>query len=261
MSHQHTAWSPSTPWTADCRLWNGMGTCTWIPCFHSSFAQPQRFLTPWPTAWSGSSVTGGSAAFFIITPPHSSECAQALATITQTCTILGVPLAEYKCDGPSTCLTFLGIEVDTVVCQLHLPQDKLHCRQSLLECWKDKKVREWRELKSLVGVLHHACKACHIMHMIRTLAFVEASNDFYLSPQYISTGDNHLADDLSRDNLSSFLSKVPHADRQATPLPSHLVELLLDPATDWTSQRWLRLFSGTSRTVLPHRHAEPTSLQ
>ena len=53
----------------------------------------------------------------------------------------------------------------------------------------------------------------HCMHMLRTLAFVEARHAFSLRPEYINTKDNHLADDLSRDNL------VPNADAGATPLP------------------------------------------
>ena len=51
------------------------------------------------------------------------------------------------------------------------------------------------------------------------------------SPQYIHTKANHLADDLSRDNLS----KVTDANPAATPLPVHL---LLDPTIDWLSPHW-----------------------
>ena len=83
----------------------------------------------------------------------------------------------------------------------------------------------------------------HCMHMLRTLAFVEARHAFSLRPQYISTSDNHLADDLSRDKLASFLVKVPEADTRATPLSALLLELLLDPSLDWTSPRWLQQFS------------------
>ena len=96
--------------------------------------------------------------FIIVAPPHSSECAEALVTVTQACATLGVPLAEHKREGPTTCLTFLGIEVDTVASQLRLPQDKLCLLRSLLEVWRDRKVCERRELESLVGLLHHACK-------------------------------------------------------------------------------------------------------
>ena len=34
-------------------------------------------------------------------------------TFTSTFDSLGVPLEYFKLEGPSTCLTFLGIEVDT----------------------------------------------------------------------------------------------------------------------------------------------------
>ncbi len=37
----------------------------------------------------------------------------------------GIPLAEDKQEGPSSSLTFLGIEVDTVAMELRLPQQKL----------------------------------------------------------------------------------------------------------------------------------------
>ncbi len=41
------------------------------------------------------------------------------------CKRLGVPLALEKKAGPSPILTFLGIEVDTIMGQLRLPTDKL----------------------------------------------------------------------------------------------------------------------------------------
>ena len=86
-----------------------------------------------------------------------------------------------------------------------------------------------------------------VPHMLRTLAFVEARHAFALRPQYISTTDNHLADDLSRDKLTSFLAKVPNADTRATPLPTFLLDLLLDHSLDWTSPRWLQQFSDIFR--------------
>ena len=41
------------------------------------------------------------------------------------CDYLGIPLATEKVEGPSTCLTFLGSEIDTVVGEVRLPQAKL----------------------------------------------------------------------------------------------------------------------------------------
>ena len=84
------------------------------------------------------------------------ECKQALATLDGMCTQLGIPIAEHKRDGPTTCLTFLGIEVDTITSQLCLPADKLCRLQTLLTDWGDRKVCQ--ELESLVGLLNHVCK-------------------------------------------------------------------------------------------------------
>ena len=42
-----------------------------------------------------------------------------------TCYALGVPLEPSKLEGPATCLSFLGIEFDTMAFQLLLPTDKL----------------------------------------------------------------------------------------------------------------------------------------
>ena len=41
------------------------------------------------------------------------------------CEELGLPVAPEKTESPCTALTFLGIEIDTVDCQLRLPQEKL----------------------------------------------------------------------------------------------------------------------------------------
>ena len=57
------------------------------------------------------------------------------------------------------------------------------------------------------------------------------------------------ADDLSRDRVLSFLSKVPGADPRPSPVSRSLLDLLLDPQADWISPAWRRQFGGTSRRV------------
>ncbi|KAL5469194.1 hypothetical protein EMCRGX_G030413 [Ephydatia muelleri] len=96
--------------------------------------------------------------FIILGAPHSSQCAHSLRIVVDTCAELGVPLALDKCEGPSTCLTFLGIELDTKTRTLRLPRDKLARILDTLETWQEKKVCRRKELESLVGLLHHACK-------------------------------------------------------------------------------------------------------
>ena len=63
--------------------------------------------------------------FIVVGSPGSRQCAHALATLDSACSSLGVPVAEHKREGPTTCLTFLGIAMDTESAQLRLPVDKL----------------------------------------------------------------------------------------------------------------------------------------
>ena len=328
--------------------------------------------------------------FIVIGPPDSAECQRAMDILDQICSILGVPIAEHKRDGPTTCLVFLGIIIDTLAGELRLPADKLQRLRDLLHTWGNKKACPRKELESLIGLLNHACKVvrpgraflrrlldllhssqarpgsnsiirlnvgaradvawwrefvsvwngisflppplhlptiemtsdasgvwgcgawhgnswfqvpwddrainlsiackelipivlacaawghnwqghqvtCHcdnqvvvaglhsrssrdraVMHLLRCLVFVEAHFGCYLRPEYINTKHNHLADDLSRNHLSSFLSKVPTADRQPTPTSSHLLDLLLNPQADWISPAWRRQFRNIFRTA------------
>ena len=328
--------------------------------------------------------------YIVMGPPNSPQCLASLQILLRECSILGIPIAEHKTCGPTTCLTFLGIEVDTKAGELRLPADKLSRLQSLLQEWGDRKSCTRKELESLIGLLNHACKvvrsgrtflrrmidllhsvhrhpndktpirlnrgfrsdlawwqafmvhwngisflpppshlpvielttdasgswgagawhqsmwfqlqwdhrahtlsiaakelipiilACHtwghawynrqvicrcdnqvvvaclrsrtsrdegLMHLIRCFVFVEARHRCYLYPQYISTKDNHLADDLSRNNVSSFLSKVPSANSLPSPVSQQLVDLLLDPQGDWTSPAWCRLFNTSFNRV------------
>ena len=94
--------------------------------------------------------------FITVGAPDSGECDFNCRVISHFCSLLGVPLAKDKCEGPTTCLTYLGIEVDSVAFQLRLPQDKLGRLSATVEEWSSKKSCTKRDLSSLVGQLHHA---------------------------------------------------------------------------------------------------------
>ena len=83
-----------------------------------------------------------------------------------------------------------------------------------------------------------------LMHLLRCLVFVEAHFNCYLGSTYINTHLNYLADALSRNNISSFLSKVPGARKDPSPVSGPLLDLLLDPQADWNSPTWHRRFSA-----------------
>eukprot|EP00731_Ephydatia_muelleri_P001265 Em0001g1265a len=96
--------------------------------------------------------------YLVVGDPGSSECEVALNVSLQLCERLGVPIAEKKLQRPTTSLTFLGIELDTVSMELRLPQEKLHHLKDLIQGWKERKSCSKRELQSLIGHLQHACK-------------------------------------------------------------------------------------------------------
>ena len=75
-----------------------------------------------------------------------------------TCAELGIPVAAHKCTDPTTCLVFLGIQIDTIKVQISLPQEKLERLKGLFQEWKTKKCCTRRELESLIGHLQHAAK-------------------------------------------------------------------------------------------------------
>ena len=72
--------------------------------------------------------------YFTFRPPSSDICASRLKAIDQAATEIGIPLSPEKCVGPTTCLIFLGIELDSVRMTARLPADK---RKSLLNYLKN----------------------------------------------------------------------------------------------------------------------------
>ncbi len=83
--------------------------------------------------------------------------AQAALDITiRVSSALGVPFASDKTEGPATCLTFLGIELDTVAMTASLSAERLHELQSLLRDWEGVEVATVQELDSLHGKLNWA---------------------------------------------------------------------------------------------------------
>ena len=72
--------------------------------------------------------------FFFCGTAHSPVCQVALDTAIPLCHRLVV--APTKVEGPTTCLTFLGIEIDSVAQELRLPPEKLRRLISMLSEWE-----------------------------------------------------------------------------------------------------------------------------
>ena len=85
-------------------------------------------------------------------------CQVDLDTFLFYCEELGVPIAPDKTDGPTTCITFLGIEIDTINMTIRLPAEKLSQVKEVLRLWGDRNKCTKRELLSLIGLLAFASK-------------------------------------------------------------------------------------------------------
>ena len=95
---------------------------------------------------------------FFLCHASYSECVRYRDRLTTAFSDINVPLAEGKLIGPTTVLTFLGIEIDTISQTIKLPADKFNALMIKLEQWRNKKKCTKRELLSLIGSLSFACK-------------------------------------------------------------------------------------------------------
>ena len=155
------------------------------------------------------------------------------------CAELGIPIAEHKRDGPSTCIMFLGIEIDTIAGELRLPADKLHHLQALLHRWGDHKACERKELESLIGLLNHACKVVQagrsFLHRMIDLLHSVPHSPHKRIPIWLNTG--------FRSDLLWWSTFVSHWNGISfLPTPSHLlmVEFATNASGTWGCGAWHR---------------------
>ena len=92
--------------------------------------------------------------FVVAVGPSAQE---QLTAALALCSRLGVPMSNEKLEGPCTMLTFLGIELDTVLMIARLSAERLKELQLLLLSWVRKRVATVKELQSLTGILNFAC--------------------------------------------------------------------------------------------------------
>ena len=76
--------------------------------------------------------------------------------------------------------------------------------------WAKHRVHCLCDNEAVVAVLKsRTSKHPHLMHLLQCLFFIEACYDLEITCTHIPGLDNDLADNLSRNRISAFLSKVP----------------------------------------------------
>ena len=175
-------------------------------------------------------------------PPESPDCARNLAVASSVCQRLGLPLHPDKTVGPSTCLTVLGIELNTILQVARLPTAKLLDIKLLLREWRFPVViaahlwgNQWANLRvcfrldnfSVVHILNaRTSRDHHIMVLLRSLLGVAARFNFTFEALHIPGGANPVADALSRFNWQVFRLLAPDSSPVPTPIPEEILHHL-----------------------------------
>ena len=91
-------------------------------------------------------------------PPDSPICSNNLNSMLSLCECINAPIKSSKIEGPSTCITFLAIQLDTIAMEVSItPEHKEALLTELAQLyWRHscKKI----ELLSLIGKFSFACK-------------------------------------------------------------------------------------------------------
>ena len=96
--------------------------------------------------------------FFLVSPPEKRLATAEVEIVKSTFQHLGIPLAEDKMVGPSTIITYLGIQIDSNQFLISIPQEKYQELMTSLPFWRDRSKCTKQELLSLIGKLSFVCK-------------------------------------------------------------------------------------------------------
>jgi len=77
--------------------------------------------------------------FITVGDASQDTCAGNLQTILDVCRELGITVAVEKCEGPTCCIIYLGIEIDSVEMEMRLPQEKLARLAETIKQWRGRK--------------------------------------------------------------------------------------------------------------------------
>lgn len=97
--------------------------------------------------------------FLFAGPANTLVCKNLMQIFDITCETLGVPLSEEKTEGPTTCLTFLGLGINTITQTIFVPKDKVDALKAQLQNVASRRKITLKEMQSLVGSLAFISKA------------------------------------------------------------------------------------------------------
>ena len=98
----------------------------------------------------------------------------AFDTLRRLLVQFGLTEAISKSCAPNYVMVFLGVEVNSVLLTLRIPEDKMQEILTILENWSNKQICSLKELQSLVGLLNFAsrCIKSGRIYLARILNFL-----------------------------------------------------------------------------------------
>jgi hypothetical protein len=93
---------------------------------------------------------------FFLAAKTKAECQNMLMCLIRLLRELGFNISWRKVVGPTQCLTFLGVQINTNTCSLSLGSDKLQQLKAQLQRFSNRKRATRKQLESLCGTLNWA---------------------------------------------------------------------------------------------------------
>ena len=98
--------------------------------------------------------------FFIMgTESGVNSCSRVLRCFEDVCVRVGVPLANEKTVGPVSCLTYLGLEIDSANQVVRIPISKIKKLVTVVEGAIGSSKLSRKQLQSIIGSLSFVCRA------------------------------------------------------------------------------------------------------
>ena len=127
-----------------CKIWETFATFLhWLTSFKSGINTLDHYLDD----------------FIFVGEGDTENCAKLMHCFKDLTSEIGVPLAEDKTAGPTTKLTYLGFEIDTLDMVIRIPQHKVDSLIQLVSDFLSRKKVTLKELQSLVGMLNFFSRA------------------------------------------------------------------------------------------------------
>ena len=159
----------------------------------------------------------------------SPACRDALNTALQLGSALDLSTAINKVVGPSTTLFFLGIEIDTVAQQLHMPAGKLVHIKRTLQHWSQIYVINptKQQLQSLIRLLNHTASVVPPGHTFMQEIISNMKNPAHLEQQTCLMSG-------AKADIAWWLSFIDNWNRVGFFHPLAMLQ-----STKWSSQTFL----------------------